>query len=415
MKNILRILTVSIIIATMTVLSACGEKKPTVELAKKPTYPNYAFDHTPTTAELRETVVRAHRDELTLQWYTEEAFDYNKRGAASGKDYVFAANTRYEGLPYCSAQRTLWGMLEYLDENGRLKIEKLKEDSAYSDIGQAVNELIGNTCTGSTGWALLSCCASIKGQMIASNCVEKNGFLRVGPYTYKEGITTFRSHTTEKIVAENGKDIMYQSYALALPGDLMVVEKNEAGHEHSTMVIENHVEKWEDGTLNPYASYIVIQDQHTGLFTDEDENGNVIQSVGHVGKNAIKRNYEEWFNQFYIPVTTAELIGTKPYTVSTCSFKNEVKTLEDLQGNQINSNYPQTIVRAVTEVKGKEKTVFCLYMARDSVSDKSAYAVKTSKVYSGIQGSSYKAGTKFQIQAILSTGEIYTLAEVTKK
>ena len=42
------------------------------------------------------------------------------------------------------------------------------------------------------------------------------------------------------------------------------------------MIIENHVEHWANGKLNELSSYIVVQDQHAGLFADEDEAGNLI-------------------------------------------------------------------------------------------------------------------------------------------
>lgn len=383
-------------------------------VATAPSAPSYIFDHTPTTDELRQTVITAMHDALSVQWYSPQAFDYHKTGAASAKHYQFEAMQHYAGLPYTNAQRTIWGMLEYLDENGRLDTERVIADSGYSTLGDAVNHTIGNTCTGGTGWAYLSCCASISGQLSASFCVEDFGFLRVGSYTYSEGLQSFRNETTEAICNKNGREVMYASYAEALPGDLMVTDKEAAGADHSTMVLENHVEKKADGTVDPEASYIVIQDQHTGFFNDVDENGGSLKYIGHTGVNAVKRSYTEWFNLWYLPCTAAELIGKTAYTVPECSLKTEATDLESIHKNYVTSNYPQTVIKAVAIVNGKEQTLQMIQHDRVEVGNKTAYNTSTTKLYTAVKKAEIPEGTKAEIRATLSNGQVFTVGTITK-
>ena len=375
--------------------------------------PVYTFDHTPTTDELREMVVKAMEDELSIQWYVDTDFKYNKTGAASGKDYIFKQYTHYAGMPYTNAQTTTWGMLEYVSKSGKLNKELLLADSQQASLGDAVNKTIGNTCSGSTCWALFSVCNSISGPMVAYSLVQQYGFIPVGPYTYDASITTLSSISTTQICEDNGRDVMYESYSKALRGDLMVVELREPGKEHSTMVIENKVVRNADGSLNPQESYIVIQDQHTGLFDDKDANGQSIQYIGHTGVNAVKHSYEGWFNESYIPMTTAELLGTKEYVKSTLEMKKEINTFEDLRDNRAVTNYPQVLWKAVAVDNGKETLVAHELLNRDCVKDKSAFSYKSLPLYQKVKKANVASGTKIEIRVTVSTGEVYTVGSFT--
>ena len=63
-------------------------------------YPDYTFDHEPTTDDLRQMAVQAMRDMLSIEWCTGKFMMYRKTGAASNKDYTFAPGNTYCGLPY---------------------------------------------------------------------------------------------------------------------------------------------------------------------------------------------------------------------------------------------------------------------------------------------------------------------------
>lgn len=376
-----------------------------------PTHPNYTFDHIPTVDELRATVIKAQNDMLSVQWYTPQDFDYYKTGAASGLHYVFKADTPYAGCPYAEAQRSHFAMLEYIDGNGRLDIEKVMREGGQETLGASVNEVIGNTCTGSTGWAYWSCCNSISGTLSACFCNKTHGYLKVGDYEYDETIRSFRQETTEAIVKKNGREVMYKAYAKAVPGDLLVTEWDEEGHDHSTMVIENHVECREDGSIDPVASYIVIQDQHVGFNLGKTADGEDLRYVGHANDAALRRTYEGWFNVFYIPVTTAELIGEKPYTFPTCEMKNKATSPEDLRGNHIVSNYPQALVKMVAVTDSGEKLLHVVYYSREDIGHLVAFDTDTTPFSDVLQKAELPSGTKVKITATLSTGEVDLMAE----
>lgn len=415
---------VAILLALVTAVSlaACGgkpEEKPTdavedtTELPEDPnkvamaplTAPIYTFDHEPTPEELRATVVKAMQDELSLQWYTPENFQYNKTGAASGKDYVFTAGQHYAGLPYCNAQRSIFGMLEYVDANGKLDVDKVREDSGMGTLGAAVNYTIGNTCAGSTSWALFSCCNSIDGPCIAYNQCVSHGYYPVGNYTYDFTIDTFQNYPTPRICSENGTDVMYDSYSKALPGDLMIITPDGDG-EHSTMVIENHVVMAGD-KVNPTESYIIVQDQNTGFYEDKNENGRVLQYVGRTGINAWKKSYEEWFKASYIPVTVKELTGEKAYEKATVECSG-LTTSADLKSAKLTSNYPMAVVKLMAPVNGKLTDVYHQIMSREDIKTKTAMNLKLSKLTLALNKAGVEDGAACKILVTVSTGEEFT-------
>ena len=60
-------------------------------------YPDYTFDGTPTTDELRQTAVRAFRDLLTVRWSTIAPIIYEKAGPVSGKTFTHQPDVTYAG------------------------------------------------------------------------------------------------------------------------------------------------------------------------------------------------------------------------------------------------------------------------------------------------------------------------------
>lgn len=419
MKKIMAILLSTLMAAS---IAACGgktETKPTekpteAELPDDPykvaspmKAPDYTFDHTPTTDELRQTVVKAMEDILSVQWYTPEKAEYRKDGAASDKLYVYNSGYHFAGIPYTEAQRSLFSALEYFDGNGRLKVDKVREEAGLQNLGQAINMTIGNTCGGATSWALYSCCNSISGPCSAYYQTYVYGYLPVGDYKYDLTVDCLTNYPTNRIVVENGRDVMYDSYSKTLPGDLMLIELDTPGKDHSVMVTENNVVKKADGSIDPDASTITIQDQHVGLFEDVDVNGGKLYYTGHTGVNAVRHSYAEWFDIAYIPVTTAELTGAKPYEPGEIQVDREITCFEDLKKAHITSNYPQAVVKVYAIQDGVEKELLMKSYARRDISDKTAYNTATSPFYSAVNKANVPEGTPVEIRVTLSTGQIF--------
>ena len=103
--------------------------------------PSYVLPENPTNRQLRETVVRAMRDMLTIQWSTNKEIRYNKKGAVSGKNYYHNPGEIYCGLPYADGQTNLFVWLEHYN----MKTGEL----TFDGDGVWLNEYLGNTCAGS--------------------------------------------------------------------------------------------------------------------------------------------------------------------------------------------------------------------------------------------------------------------------
>ena len=117
---------------------------------------------------------------------------------------------------------------------------------------------------------------------------------------------------------------------------------------HAMMAIENaHVVYNEDGSINTAESYILIQDQRGGQgagFYEQKENG---ETILYSGRTSFKYTFDMLYQNNYLPVAPAELLGTKGYDHAnvTCSAET-LETMEDLTSAQIPSNYPLALINA---------------------------------------------------------------------
>lgn len=374
--------------------------------------PCYAFDHEPAVAELRETAVRAMRDMLSVQWYTPVSFAYRKSGAAAGKTYLFRKGECYAGLPYTDVNASLFGMLEYLDRDGRLKTEEI-ESIDYPTLGQAVNRTIGNTCSGSTGFGLFSVCNSIKSNLVSYTLTVKNGFYPVGDYAYDFTIDEFAQRdveetvTTVKICQKYGEEKMFECYACALPGDLVDLQGDDRSKGHSMMVIQPaKVVRNADGTINAEESVIVTQDQRTG--GNHFPTGPDGADYTYSGRIYHDNTFRWLFDQGYIPVTTAELLGKKKYEKAWARLGgNESAPFKERTAE---SNYPMTVLKILQKTaSGTEKRVRMHIFNRSEVGRRLAFDYPLAELFG--DGKEPLGAGKYRLVAILTTGEHFTLAE----
>ena len=311
----------------------------TVYSVKSPmAYPDYTFDHTPTTDELRQMAVKAMMDYLSVQWYTEEKITYNKSGAAGGKTYIHQAMTNYAGLPYTNGDKGLIQFLEYYDhETGKLLFD-----------GSAVefNQLIGGTCACGVMWSWSTVCDSLTGKFVNYNMVKKYGCIPVGDYTYDYNISDYSLDlSTETICKQNGKDVIFASYAKTLPADGLTSSPDN----HAMMVIEPATVKYKpDGSIDGNRSYLMIADQRGGTagdgnFYEKYENG---ETLHYSGRTSYKYTFNQLYDLWYLPVTTAEFAGLEPYKAPEVKFGLDTYAIvEELAQGEILSNFPICVLK----------------------------------------------------------------------
>ena len=209
-------------------LCACGNQQSQQTAASEPTqevvtffvpepmeYPNYTFDGTPTTDELRQMAVQAMQDMLSIQWSVGKFVYYNKSGSVSGKFFSHVPEVIYAGMPYTNGASGLVQWMEFYDtETGRFSFE---------GTGAELNDLLGNSCAACVSSAWMTVCNSaVKGSSATYYMTPMNGYLPVGPYQSNYGISGYEQYPTDRICADNGQEVMYASYAAILPADALV-------------------------------------------------------------------------------------------------------------------------------------------------------------------------------------------------
>ena len=172
-----------------------------------------------------------------------------------------------------------------------------------------------------------------------------------------------------------------------------------------------------DGSIDPAESYLVIQDQRAGtgqLFYEVEEDGEMHYYSG-------RTNYKYYFDRlladYYIPVTTAEFMGTDAYEPPTVTYTNTngtYDTLDAMMTGNLECNFPICIVKVIatdedgqeimldrklldkTHVRnGKARNLFLSDMRYDMVDD-NYDALETGKTYT------------VRLDVTVSNGEIFT-------
>ena len=299
-------------------------------------YPDYTFEGEPDVMELRATAVQAMHDLLSIRWSTAETFHYQKTGPVSEKIFNHEKDTTYAGVLYSSASAGLFQFLEFYDhETGRLY---------YPDGVSKMKKVIGASCADALIWSWNTVCTSTEGLYYPNTMVYANGYYPIGDYTYDYSIKNYSFMPTYTIKEQNSVQVIMESYAQVLLADALV----STSDNHAMMAIENaHVVYSEDGSINTAESYILIQDQRGGQgagFYEQKENG---ETILYSGRTSFKYTFDMLYQNNYLPVAPAELLGTKGYDHAnvTCSAET-LETMEDLTSAQITSNYPLALINA---------------------------------------------------------------------
>lgn len=332
-------------------------------------YPDYTFDHTPTPEELRQMAVKAMLDQLSVQFSVGKFMYYKKSsGSVSNKFFSYVPEEIYAGMPYTVGSSGLVQWMEFYDtQTGRF---------TFNGTGEELDKTLGNSCAACVGSSWYAVCTSISGQFSTYFMTPMNGCIPVGPYQSNYGITDYRQYTTDLICADNGEQVMYQSYAQILPADALVSSPDV----HAIMAIEAaHVVYNEDGTINGAESTVTIADQRAGdgdvFYVEEDQQGN---RVSYSGRTRYDYTFTELWNLSYIPVTTAEFMGTKEYVQPKVTFTESTAGKQELISGSIESNYPMRVIRTVlVDQDGNRTVVDRMLLNNTHVPSGRAYSLNT--------------------------------------
>ena len=300
-------------------------------------YPDYTFSDAPSNSRLRATAVQAMKDLLTIQWSTPVDISYYKTGPINSKNFQHAKDTLYGGAMYSSASAGIFQFFEfYNEETGRLE---------YPGTADELKMDIGSSCADALIWSWSTVCSSITGAYYPSTMVYANGFLPVGDYTYDYSITSYYLLPTTDIIAQNGYEVIMESYAQVQAADAFVSTTDD----HGMMAISKAVVvRDSNGDIDANESYVTIQDQRGGAgagFYEEKVGGHIVR---YSGRTKARFTFAELYKKNYIPVSTAEFLGEKEYENAWVkTSEGACETVADLAALQVESNYPLAVVNLI--------------------------------------------------------------------
>lgn len=297
-----------------------------------------------TVMEMRKLCVDFFRYTKTALWIPNANFKY-MRSTVSEKTDELVKGTIYGGLPYIgSANGNIYRLLDYMDpETGVVDIRRATKNQ----------KVFGNQCANGAywGWGRVINSADYGG---TPTMVQANGFLRIGPYTYDDSkLANTVEDGTINVCKSNGEQIMYQSYAQLQPADGLVYYTT-AGHVIMCSSVP-HVE-YVAGTdkIDGEKSYITIIDQSTKFLERTNASGDKFLHTSYVDH---KFTFKKLFEDYYLPFTFAEFLGTDPVedTEVAFSFTGDTITVKELFSSVATANYGISDIYAVVkDSTGKE-------------------------------------------------------------
>lgn len=234
----------------------------------------------------------------------------------------------YGGLPYIGyATGSIYRLMDYIDEStGVVNMEK----------AGAVPEAFGNQCANGAYVGFARVINSAK-YGITEDMVLKNGFLRVGDYTYEDSLVGYSdAYGTDEICEENGREAMYESYANLKAGD-GIVYYTTAGHV-VMVATDAVVVRTATGQISPNQSYITVLDQTATWTKGTNEAGDNYTYEANVDA---KWSFDKLYEGSYLPFTFPEWTGADPIeeTEVSCSHTGDTITLDQLYNTTVTSNY----------------------------------------------------------------------------
>ena len=287
----------------------------------------------------------------TALWTPNVDVDFIKN--SSGSDDTMERGYIYGGLPYIGlGSGTLYRLMDYMDEEtGVVDVKRaLKLETNEGVVSMANMKYFGNQCANGAfgGWGrVINTITSIA----TASMTEARGCIRLGDYEYDQEKWSETARTTAVLEA-NGRQRIYECYALLQPGDGLVYYTS-AGHvimcSEAAVVVRN-----DDNTINEDESYIYIIDQGQSWETATNAYGDNYRYKDNNGK---KKSFKDLFDTNYVPFTFKEWLGTDPIEDTVCSFSlSDGKiTWSQLMASTVTSNYAVSDIYAiVTNENGEE-------------------------------------------------------------
>ena len=292
-------------------------------------------------AQRRQLCADFFRFQKRVSWTPLGSHAYPKN--PNGTPDKMYEGTVYRGFPYVTrGTGNVYRLMDFIDENG------------YIDIQRAATppRNFGHQCASGVFGAWGRLVNSPKYTHTVAMTV-KNGFQRVGPYTYDDEQPRFggENATTYDICERNGEQVMFRSYAAMEIADVLVNYRN-AGHIIMCTIAPEVIYN-EDGTVNGDESFMHTTEQGQTWMVGNFENGDE-----YLYKNSVDRKmtFTQLLSSGYLPMTVPELTGEKDLedTVCTIDLAPGTVTMDELLAATVTANYGITDIYAIVSENGRE-------------------------------------------------------------
>ncbi len=339
MKKIIKLFALIFSLILTFCLVACGEPRELTEEEKA------------LLQARREIVLDYMQKQTSFYWRAGENFSYTVNH--SGKDNLvnIVEGQIYLGLPYTYAGGTRDAFLEYASEPDEKGVYTISGLSGSALDGGTAYSRIGNDCSSAVylAWSQVGNSVNpvkLSGAMKYFN--KNNGFLPLGDYEIADDYTG----STYDVCNNNGKVVMYNSYAKLQKGDVLF-RRDTSGH--SIMVKSVDIKYLDDGSVNPRESKVIYLEQTFGnLKSDKsyfDETlGEYVNIICGVDQ---KTTFLSLFDERYLPITCKELID--PAIPSAPEIIDSIKTpsINNLFEGEIMSNwYMDSVYITISDSNG---------------------------------------------------------------
>lgn len=270
-----------------------------------------------TIQEMREACVAFMNFSKTAMYIPNDYLGFEKNNNGATDEMI--KGQIYAGLPYIGGGGcgNVYRLMDYIDPaTGVLNMEYIKLRP----------NLFGNHCSSCTYWAWGRVISSVE-HAFTADITHKNGYLRIGPYTYNDDLAFSSTYTSDMVVAENGMQTMYKSYAELHLADGLVNYHSGGGHVIMA-TSEPTVVYLANGDIDPVNSYLTISDQGQGWAEYTNEAGDKGQYKANVD---MKMTFLKLYEGAYLPFSFAEFLGEKPVEKTECSINIEGETVEQLK------------------------------------------------------------------------------------
>jgi len=364
-------------------------------------------DGTMTTQELRQICLDYIKLSVSCQWVSDGTY-YIVEEDKDNVEKNFTEGKLYGGIPYINmASGNLYRFMEYYNpDTGILDSTGLR----------TTPDLFATACSGTAGWAWARVINSAEISWTHS-INKKHGFVPVGPYQYDfdmdvlwewgEDGKKIYYYDTKKICKENGKQVMFESYAQTHLADCY----SRTGHV-AMAASEPVIVRKADGTIDGEKSYIELAEQ--GQYTKakfhirHTSDGTEYRIRGNDGRPF---TFQALYEAGYLVHTFGEFLGTDPVEESRASIghRGDTATPTDLGRGELVANYP--ISDVFTTLRDSQGRTVLRHVERTT--DHFTKSVPANQFIPVDKLLSYPANGTYtvEITAQLSTGALVTVYE----